>query len=67
MLVQQTQTYSSRLHNVALISGLLTANQTKDCALASAVATDKTNMFTWIDLQRCTAEHILRSVRFVDL
>jgi hypothetical protein len=62
VLVQQTQTHPTRTDHVATIRSLFTSNETEDRALAGAISTDKSDVFTGIDLQGRAAQHVLNSV-----
>ena len=50
MLVQQAQTNAARAHDIAAIGRLITSDETEDRALAGAVSTDKSDVFSGIDL-----------------
>jgi len=62
MLVQQAQLQSTRTDHVATIRGLITSDETKDRALAGAVSTDESDVFSSIYLQRRASQHVLNSV-----
>jgi hypothetical protein len=51
VLVQQAETHTTRTHDVATIGALFTSDETKDRALAGAVSTYESDVFTGIDLQ----------------
>jgi hypothetical protein len=50
VLVQETESHCFRSDNVPAICGFISSDETKDCTLSSAVATDKTNMLAGINL-----------------
>jgi hypothetical protein len=50
VLVQQAQTHPARTHDVAAVRRLVTANETEDRALAGAVSTYKSYVFSGIYL-----------------
>ena len=62
VLVQQTQTHTTRTHDVATIGGLFASDETKDRALARAVSTYESDVFTGIDLQGRAAQHVLNTI-----
>ena len=62
VLVQQAQLHATRAHNLAAIGRFLTTDQTKDRALAGAVSTDQSDVFSGIYLQRRATEDVPSSV-----
>ena len=62
MLVQQAEPQAARTHDVASIRRLVTSDETKDRALACAVSTYKSNVFTRIDLQGRASQHVLNPI-----
>src|SRR5262249_34864671 len=50
VLVQQPEFYAARANHVTAISGFLSSNETKDGALAGAVATDEANVLAGVHL-----------------
>jgi hypothetical protein len=50
VLIQQTQLDAARAHDVAAVRRLVTANETEDRALAGAVSTYKSYVFSGIYL-----------------
>ena len=67
VLVQQSQLHTASAHDVATIRSLVTPDKTKDRAFARAVSTYQADVFTRIHLQRCAAQDILNTVRFVNV
>ena len=66
MLVQQAQLNTSRADYVATIRSLITSDETEDRALAGAVSTYKSNVFSGVHLQRRASQHILNAVRLMN-
>jgi hypothetical protein len=67
VLVQQTKFHSTRTHNITTIRGFITSDETKDRALAGAVAAYQANVLTRIYLKRRAAQDILNTVRFMNI
>jgi len=67
MLVQQSQLQTTSAHDVAAIGSLVTPDETKDRAFARSVSTYQADVFTRVHLQRCAAQDILNTVRFVNV
>jgi hypothetical protein len=55
VLVQQSELHSTRADHLASIRCLFTSDETEDRAFAGAVATDQSDVFAGIDLQRRAA------------
>lgn len=66
MLVQQAELQTTRAHNVAAIGRLVTSDESKDRALAGAIATHKSDVLAWIDLQRRAPQDILNAIRLMN-
>jgi hypothetical protein len=62
VLVQQTQLHAARANYVSAIRRLITSDETKDRALAGAVPTYKSDVFSRVHLQRRASQHILNAV-----
>jgi hypothetical protein len=62
VLVQQAQLHASRADHVAAIRCLFTSNKAEDRALAGAVSTYKSNVFSGVHLQRSASQDILNAV-----
>jgi enoyl-CoA hydratase/carnithine racemase len=67
MLGEQSEVESARTHHIAAIGRLFAADQAKQSGLARAVAPDETDMLARIDLERCAAQHILGTVRLMNI
>jgi hypothetical protein len=67
MLREQAKLQAARAHDLAAIRRFFTGDQPKNCRLACAVATDKSNVLARIDLQRCAPQNVLRGKRFVNV
>ena len=66
VLVQQSQLYTSRANDIATIRSLITSDETEDRALAGAVSTYKSNVFSGVHLQRRASQHILNAIGFMN-
>ena len=51
MLIQKTQADAARFYYVAAVRRFFCAYQSKDCALAGAISSYKSDMFAGVDLQ----------------
>ena len=62
VLVQQAQLHAARADHVAAIRCLITSDETEDRALAGAVSTYKSDVFSGVHLQRGASQDILNAV-----
>ena len=62
VLVQQAQLQATRTDYVSAIGRLVTSDQPEDRALAGAVSTYKSYVFTRVHLQRGASQDILNAV-----
>jgi hypothetical protein len=67
MLRQQTQPNAASPNHVTAVRGILARNKSKHGRLARTVSANQTDMFTGINLERCTTQNILRAIRFVNI
>jgi hypothetical protein len=66
VLVQQSQLHAARTDHLASISRFFTSDESEDRSLAGAVSPDEPHMFAGIDLQRGTAQDVLRPIRLMN-
>jgi hypothetical protein len=64
---EQTDPNAARPNHVATIRSFLGANEAKDGRLAGAVATYEPDVLAWIYLERGAAQHVLRTIGFVNV
>jgi hypothetical protein len=62
VLVQQAQLHAARADHVAAIRCLFTSDKAEDRALAGAVSTYKSDVFSGVHLQRSASQNILNAV-----
>jgi hypothetical protein len=62
VLVQESESNSFRAHDVASICGFFARHETKDGSFARTVATNETDVFTGIYLQRGAAQDVLHAI-----
>ena len=65
MLIQKTQADAARFYYVAAVRRFFCAYQSKDCALAGAISSYKSDMFAGVDLQRGASEDVMSPIRLV--
>src|SRR5258708_9962493 len=67
MLVQESQTQTSRTNHIASIGSLVTADKSKDRSFARAVSSYQADVLACVYLQRSAAQDILHAVRLMNL
>jgi len=67
VLVQEPELHATRAYDVATIRRLIASDETKDRALAGAVAADEPNVLAPVDLQGGTTQNILSAVGFINV
>src|SRR4051812_43860436 len=67
VLFEKSQPHAASAHNVAAVGRLFARDEAEERRLARAVAADQADVLAGIDLQRRTAQNVLRGVRLVNV
>jgi len=62
VLVQQASLHATSADHITTICGLIASDEAEDRALARAVSTYKSDVFSRVHLQRRASQHILNAV-----